>query len=60
MCQQSNSLDLNFITLEMRSLGKCSFFYNNLIEVYSTDHKIYPFTVCNSVVLSIFTELCNY
>ena len=36
------------------------FLKNSFIEIYFTYHKIHPFKLYNSLVSSIFTELCNH
>ena len=34
-------------------------FKNNFIELQFTHHTVYPFKMSNSLVYSIFTEMCN-
>ena len=34
--------------------------FNNFIEISFIYHAIHPFKVCNSVVCSVITELCNH
>ena len=35
-------------------------FINNFTDIQFPDHTVYPFKVYNSVVLKIFTNLCNH
>jgi hypothetical protein len=36
------------------------FVFNSFIEVYFTENTIHPFQLYDSVIFSIFTELCNH
>ena len=54
----------DLVTDKQQSREYMEFFYfYNFIEIYFTPHKIHPlihpFKVSNSVVFSIFTELCK-
>lgn len=35
-------------------------FYNSLFEIQFMQHKIYPVTVYNSLVFSVFTDVYTY